>query len=494
MRSSFNSDCSDPRVLASTLAGSWYPATAAELNTVIEDHLSRISISSDEPVPNVLLLPHAGYTYSARTAAVGLKRILNAPYKRVVLLAPSHWMVMKNQFAAPRATTLSTPYGSIRVDHEAIETVARSFSVTCNNRIHANEHSAQMQYPLLQYALKDFFLVPFIVGEMDRAARTEAANALRQIIDSETLLVVSSDFTHYGRDFGYTPYNDNVRSAVQAVDFKAAEKITHVDCEGFLNVLDTTGATICGRDPIAVMLAMLPADARITPLHYETSSDESGDYSRFVCYMCMAGTVNWESAPPQKTTPSEAYFTDDEKRTLLRFARAAIQYTLETGKKLRADHFEHETTPRLQQPMGCFVTLNKTTDRTLRGCIGEIAARQPLFQAVTALAGHAAFSDPRFPKLREEEFNTVTIEISALTPERTVDNWKDIVIGQHGITVSKYGRSAVFLPQVAPEQGWTREQTLTQLALKAGLKPDDWRQGAQFTVFEAFVFNETDTI
>lgn len=489
MRSTLSSDS---HILASTLAGSWYPATVTELDTVIEDHLSKISVPPSESIPNVLILPHAGYLYSARTAAFGLKRILNAPFKRVVLLAPSHCMVMTNQFVAPRANTLSTPYGSIPVDQEAIETVARAFSVTCNNRIHANEHSAQMQYPQLQYALKEFSIVPFIVGEMNRAALTEAADALRQIIDSETLLVVSSDFTHYGRDFGYEPYKDNVRNAVQAVDAKAAEKITQVDCEGFLNLLDTTGATICGRHPIAVLLSMLPSGARITPLHYETSSDQSGDYSRFVCYMCLAGTVNWGSTPSKETMQAESYVTDEEKRSLLRFARESIQYTLETGKRLRSDHFENETTPNLLQPMGCFVTLNLKVNHALRGCIGEMTARQPLYQAVTALAGHSAFDDRRFPKLREEELDAITIEISVLTPERYVDDWQDIVIGKHGITINKHGRSSVFLPQVAHEQGWTLEETLTHLAVKAGLEPNDWHQGARFSVFEAIVFSETD--
>lgn len=206
----------------------------------------------------------------------------------------------------------------------------------------------------------------------------------------------------------------------------------------------------------------------------------------------MAGSVNWELTHLKKTTPHEAYFTDDEKRALLRFARESILYTLKTGGKLPADHFEHEATPSLRQPMGCFVTLNRKDDHALRGCIGEITARLPLYQAVTELAVQSAFADPRFPKLREKERDAITIEISALTPERPVDDWRNIVIGQHGMTINKHRRSAVFLPQVAPEQGWSREETLTQLALKAGLAPDDWRQGARFSVFEAFVFNETD--
>lgn len=492
MRSTSDSDQSNSRVLASTLAGSWYPATADELDTVINDYLSKVSVPAGEAIPNVLVLPHAGYAYSAQTAAFAIKRILNAPFKRVVLLAPSHRVAMTNQFAAPIADMLSTPYGAIPVDRKAIETVARAFSVIQNNRVHANEHSAQIQYPLLQFALKEFSIVPFIVGEMSRSTLLEAANALRQIIDSKTLLIVSSDFTHYGKDFGYAPYGNDARDAVQAVDTQAAEKITCVDCAGFLDLLNATGATICGRNPIAVLLSMLPPDARLTPLHYETSSDTSGDYSQFVCYLSMAGSVNWTSEKINETPCSESCLTDDEKRKLLKFARQSIQHILKTGRKLHADHFKNETTPNLRQPMGCFVTLNRKTDHTLRGCMGEITARLPLYQAVTNLAGHAAFADPRFRELQKDEVHTILIEISVLTQTQSVNDWRDIVVGQHGVTIRKHGHTAVFLPQVAPEQGWTQEETLTHLALKAGLGPNDWRHDAQFNVFEAIVFSETD--
>lgn len=492
MSKKLSTERSDFRALASTFAGSWYPGTADGLDTTIQHHLANTPDSADASVPNVLILPHAGYSYAAGTAAYGLKRILKAPFKRVILLAPSHCMVMKNQMVAPGADGFSTPYGIIPIDHVAIETVARAFSVTHNDRIHTNEHSAQMQYPILQYALKDFSIVPFIVGEISRSALPQAAAALRQIIDSETLLVVSSDFTHYGRDFGYAPYGTDARSTVEAVDNEAAEKITRVDCEGFLNLLDTTGATICGRYPIAVLLSLLPPDARLAPLHYETSSDQDGDYSRFVCYMCMAGTVNWKSVETPKQTDEKDHLSAEEKRILLRLARTSIQHALEMGETLPPDYFDQDATPNLRQPMGCFVTLNLKANHALRGCIGEITARQPLYKAVTTLAVHSAFGDHRFPKLQKEELNAITIEISALTPERPVDDWKDIIIGKHGMTVSKHGHSAVFLPQVAPEQGWTLEETLTHLSLKAGLGHDAWRQGAQFTVFEALVFGETD--
>ena len=146
--------------------------------------------------------------------------------------------------------------------------------------------------------------------------------------------------------------------------------------------------------------------------------------------------------------------------------------------------------PAIRKNMGAFVTLNLKQNHRLRGCIGEIQPFRPLWKAVLGRAVDAAFRDPRFLPLTAQEFANVEIEISALTPAVPVGGWRDIVIGRHGMTLSKNGHSAVFLPQVAPEQGWDIEETLTHLSMKAGLPPDAWREGASFTVFKAIVFHE----
>lgn len=135
---------------------------------------------------------------------------------------------------------------------------------------------------------------------------------------------------------------------------------------------------------------------------------------------------------------------------------------------------------------GVFVTL--TREGRLRGCIGYIEGIKPLIEAVADNGRSAAVADPRFPPVTGRELADVHIEISALTPLVPVEGPDDIIIGRHGVVLAKQGRRAVFLPQVADEQGWDRDTTLTHLALKAGLEPDSWRQGAEFLVFEAEVF------
>ena len=173
---------------------------------------------------------------------------------------------------------------------------------------------------------------------------------------------------------------------------------------------------------------------------------------------------------------------------MLALARSVIGRALK-NEPFSADDPDALQTPALKQKMGGFVTL--TIGGELRGCIGEIFPRRPLADVVVDHAFDAAFEDPRFPPLTAREFAQTKIEISALTPPVPVASYQDIEIGRHGMVIELGGRSAVFLPQVAPEQGWDLATTLTYLSRKAGLPGNAWKDPrAKFTVFEAVVFHE----
>jgi len=188
--------------------------------------------------------------------------------------------------------------------------------------------------------------------------------------------------------------------------------------------------------------------------------------------------------------PSGDRLTDPEKGFLLLVARRAVEAAVrgepspDPGKMALAA--EIELAPRLSACGGAFVTL--TIEGRLRGCIGYIEGIKPLVDAVAENGRSAAIRDPRFPSVTEKELGDIELEVSALTPLVPVARPQEIIIGRHGILLVKEGRRSVFLPQVAPEQGWDLDTTLTHLALKAGLGPDDWRTGAEFLVFEADVF------
>jgi len=179
-----------------------------------------------------------------------------------------------------------------------------------------------------------------------------------------------------------------------------------------------------------------------------------------------------------------------EKKFLREIARQAVTAAVKDlpppDTRRLATEAGIDLAPRLTVRRGAFVTL--TLAGRLRGCIGYIEGIKSLIDAVADNGRSAAVADPRFPPVTPAELAEIHIEVSALTQPVPVAGPEDIIIGRHGVILVKDGRRAVFLPQVAPEQGWDRDTTLDQLALKAGLRQDAWRRGADFLVFEADVF------
>lgn len=180
-------------------------------------------------------------------------------------------------------------------------------------------------------------------------------------------------------------------------------------------------------------------------------------------------------------------YSVEEKKLMLSIARATMEATLK-----KTDMPDRSELPeKFRETRSCFVTLHDKSG-SLRGCIGNIGASEPLIDNIVHNAINSAFRDPRFsPVSSLEELAGLELEISVLTLPEKIDSIDKFVPGEHGIILASSGRSAVFLPQVAPEQGWDREETLTHLSLKAGLYPYAWKEAdAKFSIFRAIVFSE----
>ena len=474
--------------LESTIAGSWYPGSADGIRAMSERWERASAADAPRVAPNVLVLPHAGWAYSGETAWTAVRLVKGAKYKRVVLLAPSHRAWIENRLVAPEASAVSTPLGEIRIDNDFIDRMALVAPVAKNSKVHLAEHATQIEYPLLQLALGGgFSVVPLIAGSLGGDQMAMCARALSRMMDAETLLVVSSDFTHYGDDFSYAPYGTeggrDVRERVAAVDAEALSFIEKGDADAFAANVSDTGATICGHVPIELALRALPKGTSLSRVHYETSGDAEGDFTRFVCYAAVAGRAAWHG--------DAAQVLDAESRAyLLRVARVSMEKAVRNGMRRGAGIDVSDAPKSTRAKMGAFVTLNDKATGALRGCIGEIMPMRPLVEAVAARAVDSALGDPRFSPVSERELANLRVEVSVLTPPRPVESWRDIVLGRDGMTLEKNGCFAVFLPQVAPEQAWDLPTTLSYLSQKAGLSPDAWRSGAKFETFQAEVFHE----
>ena len=482
-------DAADRRVFDSPLAGTWYQADKDGLVREIDEYLDKVK---GEPLGNLcaLIMPHAGYRYSGQTAAYAVKQLSGRKLKRVIVIGPSHSLPMENLAGLPDATHFATPLGEIPLDRACLSELTKHRFFRVLSSAHEGEHSVGIELPLLQRVLGEFQLVPIVVGQLDLDTTRQMASVLLGLMDPETLVVASSDFTHYGASFGYYPFRDNVADNLKKLDMGAMDCLTAKDLQAFRNYISKTGATICGRDAIGVLLGMLPPEAKAHLLHYDTSGHLTGDYSSSVSYVSVAFTGQW---PPRAALPATAdasVISGEDRRQLLKLARSTLTYAVKNERMPTLEELNIQLTPAMERVCGAFVTLHKHGQ--LRGCVGEIYPRRSLHKAVMEQAVNAGLNDTRFPPVQAPEIADLKFEISVLTPPRPVASTKDIILGRHGIILDKSNRSAVFLPQVAVEQRWGLEETLNHLARKAGLSESAWREGASFSVFEAVVFGEGD--
>lgn len=479
-------------VLRSLLADrGWYSADAEVLNKQFDSFFEKATSKTIENVV-ALILPHAGYKWSGQTAAFGLKTT-EKKYKRIVVIGPSHRIPMEEILSVPRVTHYQTPLGQIPLDVEFINKLLK-YSVFQNiPQAHKyergfQEHSVQIELPLLQYNRKDFKLVPIVAGSCSLQTIAKAGNILRSLVDAETLVIASSDFVHFGSNFGYTPFKENIPEQIKKLDMGAYEYIAALDAKGFLEYKSSTGATICGYIPIAVLLSMLDEPVRAELINYTTSGELTGDFTNSVSYLSAAFSGAWQNNPVIKPQSNDPALTEEDKKQLLTLARKTIVYALRNRRVPQTSELGVAISDAMRCPRAAFVTLKKNSQ--LRGCIGDIFPQRPLYKSVIRNAINACVNDRRFLPVTEAECKDITIEISALTAPEPVVSSDEIRIGTDGVVLSKDGHSAVFLPQVAPEQGWDVNQMLTRLSLKAQLPADAWKEGASFLVFQAVVFGE----
>ena len=476
------------REFVSPLAGNWYEADKDRLSAQLDSYLEKATIEKRENI-HALILPHAGYRWSGPTAAYGVKHLVGRKYSRMIVIGPSHRVLMNNIASVPDFTHLVTPLGEVALDLEFIRDLKKHNIIKTIPSAHDGEHSVQIEVPLLQKVLGDFKLVPIVVGQLDLAATHRLAKVLLGLIDENTLVVASSDFTHYGASFRYTPFKEDISENLKKLAMDAFGFIEKKDLEGFFGHLEKTRDTICGRCPVGILLAMLPADSKANLEYYDTSGNLTGNYSSSVSYLSITFSGKWEKGKTMDADTTKQTLSENDKQLLLKLARGTLAYVLENNNMPTPEDLGIEITQVMNETMGAFVTLKKHGQ--LRGCIGEIIPRRPLYEAVMGQAINAGLRDHRFPQVSSDELDDLHFEISAYAsaPE-PVDSYEDIVLGRHGMVLEKNGRQALFLPQVAPEQGWDIDQTLTHLSVKAGLAPDAWKKGTSFSVFEAIVFGE----
>jgi MEMO1 family protein len=465
------------------VAGQFYPPTKSELTEALKAAFAGAVGPKGGGEVLAVIAPHAGYVFSGGVAASAYGQIdRNRDFDNVFVIGPSHQVGFEGA-AVYAVGDYVTPLGKARVNRAlARELIEKSDTFSDRSDAHQREHSVEVQIPFLQYWLKkDFAIVPIVVGQNSPETCSKVATVLRPYMNSRNLFVFSTDFSHY------PPYD-----VAAKVDRECADAVASNSPSNLLRVLQKyeekplpgLETNMCGWSGVLTLLYMTEGNSRISYdiIQYRNSGDAPvGGKDKVVGYYAIA----LRERPGKR---AEFSLSAREKETLLGIARSTIQEYLISGKTV--DVNRSELSVNLRTRCGAFVTLNKSHD--LRGCIGRFDASDELYHVVQEMAIAAATQDYRFAPVKPEELKSLEIEISVLTPLRRIASAEEFELGKQGIYMRKGARSGTFLPQVAHDTGWNKEEFLGHCAQdKAGIGWDGWKD-AELFVYEALVFSEKE--
>jgi AmmeMemoRadiSam system protein B/AmmeMemoRadiSam system protein A len=474
------------------VAGQFYPSDPIELKKMVAGHLGAV-----KDLPQIdgqiigLIVPHAGLIYSGPIAAYSYKLLENSRVDKVVLCGCSHKYRFSGLSVFGSGIQWKNSLGTVLCDDGLCNYLIgydKSFGLFPEAQ--TKEHCLEVQLPYLQTVLKDFKIIPIVMGEPTPGTIDVLARALASIPSSPgTILVASTDWQHY-----------RPASIGGKMDSVGMECLRNFDIEGLEKNLQNGKTEMCSDGAVlAVMKAAKARGAnRVKILKYGDSGDTSKDKSQVVGYVAAVLYKSNEPVGEKETETKKKVsgassdedlakrfdLNEDNKRILLEIARESIKSHL-TGKPLP----EFEIPDALNEFGAAFVTLNENNQ--LRGCIGHTTAVEPLYKTISICAVQAAVGDPRFPPVTPDEIGKLRIEISVLTPMKKIESIDEVKVGRDGLMIFKGSRRGLLLPQVATEYGWNATQFLEQTCLKAGLNINDYKlPDAVIYRFQAVIFGE----
>lgn len=449
-------------------AGQFYDADAARLTAAIDGFLKDLPAAPEVRGDiRAIVVPHAGYVYSGRTAAYAYRLVRGKPYETVVIIGPSHRFGFKGCSIYAKGG-FRTPLGTVAVDEALAADLIKRSGFKFIPEAHKEEHSVEVQVPFVQKVLPEAKIVPVVMGYPEARTVKALATALDAACAGRKVLVVAStDMSHF-----------LTKSKANAADARTIELIKALKADAIEGKMEAGENILCGGAPVAaaILYAKSAGPVRAEILNYADSAAATGDESRVVGYVSAALVAEGDAREPG------VELSDAEKKELLALARSAVEAYVEDGRVIEYA----STNSQFLAHRGVFVTLKKRG--ALRGCIGFIEPVMPLARGVVEAAIYAAARDVRFEPVSKAELKSLEYEISVLTPLEDMPDPSLVKVGKHGLVVEMNGRKGLLLPQVPIENHWDRETFLEQTCLKAGLPPDAWKKGAKLQSFEAIVF------
>ncbi len=467
-----------------------------------------------------LILPHAGYRFSLKTMLYGidlLKSYLDyinkneKKIKRIIIFFPPHYAYI-NDMCVVKASKKQYYDFDWNFDDYAIKDIL-TFLPPCPN-VENYDHAFEVYGPL--FKVKNITLPVVAIG-----INNDYEN-FKKVIQSfwnDSIFIISSDMTHYGKNYGFLPFYSNdlneLKEKFDEREMKIFNAIETLNSSEFEDI----AKSVCGRNIIKMLIMYLNEFQKrnisgvVKFLNYSSSYDVIKDYNIvgyasfafFVGRNAFNRTTQLVNSKRGDIMKNDLNLTKSEMRTLLKLARKSIEYYFQHHQKMPSDLKsitkilpelnDEDLIEKIKQKRGVFVTL--TEHGMLRGCIGYIMPIEPIYKAIVENAWNAAFNDPRFEPLKENELEFINIEISILTEPKPLE-YKDAddlinkLNRDMGVVLQYNGFQATFLPQVW-EQLPNPEEFLMHLSLKAGLDPYIWKKRhVDIFIYYDFHFDENE--
>jgi AmmeMemoRadiSam system protein A len=472
------------RIRMPAVPGLFYPADKTVLSQTVDGLLER---APAHYIPNLkgLVCPHAGYEFSGLTAASAYKTLAGRDVQTVIVLGPTHYFPFEGA-SVPDADAYQTPLGVVPISEKMKQLVGNGPFVLEPHRWIQRpswaaqspkaapppgedtpdtwEYSVENEVPFLQRVLPHFKILPVVLGDTDPA---QVAQVLSKVIDDKTVVVASSDLSHY---HSYDVAKD--------LDNRCIGAILNLDIDSMEN------QEACGKLPILALMHLAREKGwKAQLLDCRNSGDVTGEKDRVVGYAAIA----FYAPPPEN-------FAAPEKKFLLDLARTTLVNAVTNGHLPEVS--AQDVPPKLAETKACFVTL--TENGALRGCVGHIFPQEPLYKAVVDTAQSAAIRDWRFPPVQPDEVGKIKIEISVLTePQPLRFNSPEDLLGklqphEDGVVLKIGSHGATFLPQVWEEIP-DKVEFLNHLSEKAGCEPSAWRsKETSVSIYHVEAFNESE--
>lgn len=458
------------------VAGLFYSSDKKQLSEDVDYYLANVNIRSNHQ-PKMLIVPHAGYQYSAQTAgrAYSILNKYKDTIKKVILVGPSHHVALEG-VAISGSDYFTTPLGKIAVDKDIVNQLAAKDGFSISDKPHSKEHSLEVQLPFLQKIFSDFKIIPLVYGN---ASPEKIASALEPYINNkDTIIIFSADLSHYN-DYETAKKIDN-DTATLINQGQALEE--HMSC-GFTGI--NTAILLAKNNSLYPDLIELI-----------NSGDVSGSKNNVVGYgswMFSTDKTNNQALPLDFEVQNLKKFATMYGQNLMKIAKTSLENAVLKHDKYNPSRKDYPN--ELFNRGASFVTLNKNNE--LRGCIGTVIPNQAVSHDIAHNTYNAAMDDSRFDNMQPDELKDIKISISLLSSFERIKYTDEANLlsqinqGVDGLIIRDGDRQGLFLPSVWSQMK-NQQEFLNNLKIKAGMSPDYWSNKIKVYRFRTVEIKENE--